>query len=95
MTEADHHISLAQIRESQEPQGGAVNHWQIASDLRKEDPTPLVGLAKAQSRLGDAAAARSTLNLLVISKWDERFQDLPDELHSIRRQLRKQEKAKR
>ena len=95
MTEADHHMSLAQIRESQELQGAAVNHWQIASDLRKEDPTPLAGLAKAQIRMGDPAAARRTLNRLVISKWDERFQDFPDELRSIRRQLRKQERAER
>ncbi len=93
MSEADHHMSLAQIRDSQDLHSGAVNHWQIASDLRKEDPTPLAGLAKAQIRMGDPAAARRTLNRLVITAWDERFEDLPNELRSIRRQLRKQERA--
>jgi tetratricopeptide (TPR) repeat protein len=95
MTEPDHHMSLAQIRESQDLQNAALNHWQIASDLKKEDPTPLAGLAKAQIRMGDPAAARRTLNRLVISTWDERFKDLPNELRSIRRQLRKQERAER
>ena len=93
MSEADHHMSLAQIRDSQDLHSGAVNHWQIASDLRKEDPTPLAGLAKAQIRMGDPAAARRTLNRLVITAWDERFEDLPNDLRSIRRQLRKQERA--
>ena len=93
MSEADHHMSLAEIRESQDLQNAAVNHWQIASDLKKGDPTPLAGLAKAQIRMGDPAAARRTLNRLVISIWDERFKDLPNELRSIRCQLKKQERA--
>jgi len=83
--EAEHQIQLAQLREDGELWSAAIAHWQQAVSLRSEDPTPLIRLARVEFQHGDRAAARAHLKTLLTTKWDKRFEQLPEQLDELKR----------
>lgn len=76
--DADSEIALAQVRESQNRWEEAINHWKFARDYRAEDPSGLLGLAKAYVHEKRWPEAKATLELLQkpAKPWHQRFDSL-------------------
>jgi tetratricopeptide (TPR) repeat protein len=74
--EAENQQALAELRGTQDRWADAVRHWGRAAELRALEPSGLLGLADAQLRAGDKAAAQETLKKLQMKDWPARFDDL-------------------
>jgi hypothetical protein len=74
--EAENQQALAELRGTQDRWADAVRHWGRAAELRALEPDGLLGLADAQLRAGDKAAAQETLKKLQMKDWPARFDDL-------------------
>lgn len=84
--EAEHHESLAKIRDSQKRFEAAVLHWQKVAELRSLEPNGLINLAKAQLRAEQPDAAQKTIDRLQKTEWPSRFEnDVRNSLNEINR----------
>ena len=90
-TEAEGHARLAEIRQSQDRWSEAADHWRHVARLRKLEPAGLLGLAAAQIRDQQRAAAEGTIKELETTDWPARFQDELRQKHlpQLREQLQK------
>ena len=87
--EAENHQALAKIREKQQRWDEAIQHWQEVAELRRLEPTGLLGLAAAQIQGKHPDAARKTIEQLRKTEWPARFNDvlrsIPDLEHQLKR----------
>ncbi|MGC3972193.1 MAG: hypothetical protein QM775_34085 [Pirellulales bacterium] len=90
--EAENHAALARLRERQNRWNEAIAQWTEVSELRRLEPTGLLGLAAAQVHERQWDAARRTLDKLQKSEWPARFQDELRKVEALRRQLPKSNK---
>ncbi len=86
--EAEHHTSLAALRESQEHWPAAITHWKHAARLRVLETTNLLKLAEAQLKGNQIEAARRTINKVSNRSWPSRFDNpIRSELQRLRKIL--------
>ncbi len=85
--EAENHQALAKIREKQQRWDEAIQHWQEVAELRRLEPTGLLGLAAAQIHGKQPDAARKSLEQLRKTEWPLRFNDALRVLPDLERQL--------
>ena len=71
--EAESHRLLAAHREEQKRWSDAALHWRRATETRSEEPDSYLKLARAQIRAGRNKAARTTLEKILETKWEQRF----------------------
>ena len=71
--ESEGHTMLAEIREAQKRWNEAARHWTMVAEIRALEPTGLQRLAKAQLKLGELDAAKTTLKTLLAKEWPSRF----------------------
>ncbi len=76
--DADSEMALAQVREGQNRWEEAVVHWKLARDYRNEDPSGLLGLAKAYLHQKQWPNAQATIDQLrkPAKPWHQRFESL-------------------
>lgn len=72
--EAENHIALATLRQTQNRWPDAIEHWKQAADLRVLEPTNLIHLADAQIHEKDLAGAGATLKRITSKAWPSRFE---------------------
>ncbi|MDA1229635.1 MAG: hypothetical protein O2856_02575, partial [Planctomycetota bacterium] len=85
--EAESHQALAEFRQEQNRWQEAIQLWKRVSELRKLEPTGLLGLAKAQIHAKEIAAAKDTLTQLRRTEWPKRFGDIDQQVRELERQL--------
>jgi tetratricopeptide (TPR) repeat protein len=85
--DAEGHMRLAEVREQQDRWDDAIHHWKEAVQLRLSEPTPLVGLAKAQIHKGQKDQAAETLAKLKAKPWPPRFRDVNQQINEIETKL--------
>lgn len=86
-TEAENHQALAMLRERQDRWSDAAAEWTEVAELRRLEPTGLLGLAGAQLQLKRWDDARKTLERLTTTKWPERFAEPLLQVEPLRRRL--------
>jgi tetratricopeptide (TPR) repeat protein len=76
--DADSEMALAQVREGQNRWEEAIGHWKLARDYRSEDPSGLLGLAKAYLHQKQWPNAQATIDQLrkPAKPWHQRFESL-------------------
>ena len=76
--DADSEMALAQVRESQNRWEEAIGHWKLTRDYRAEDPSGLLGLARAYVHEKRWPESKATLELLKhpAKPWHQRFDSL-------------------
>jgi len=82
-TEAETHQALAELRQKQDRWEAAASHWKRVCEFRALEPTGLLGLAKAQVRLGKTAEAKDTVNKILAKKWPDRFLNVQNEAREL------------
>lgn len=87
--EAENHQALAKIREKQKRWDEAIQHWQAVAELRRLEPTGLLGLAAAQIHGKQPDAARKSIELLRKTEWPVRFDGELRKIPDLERQLQK------
>ena len=87
--EAAHQIAMAEGRAGEENWSAAIGHWQQAVSLRPEDPAPLLSLTRLQWLHGDRAEARTGLQTLRDTEWDERFQKVDEQIDDLVRLMQR------
>ncbi|MCA9172872.1 MAG: hypothetical protein KDB14_00080 [Planctomycetales bacterium] len=86
--EAEHHASLAELRESQGRFEEATVHWRRVSELRRLEPQGLLRLAAAQLQLKNWEEARQVLSKLRDTQWPARFEsEVGEQLKKMSAQL--------
>jgi tetratricopeptide (TPR) repeat protein len=87
--EAENHQALAKIREKQKRWDEAIQHWQEVAELRRLEPTGLLGLAAAQIHGKHHEDARKTIDQLRKTEWPSRFDDVLRGLSNMERLIPK------
>ncbi len=87
--EAENHQALAKIREKQQRWDEAIQHWQEVTELRRLEPTGLLGLAAAQIQGKHPDAARKSIEQLRKTEWPVRFDDVLRSIPDLEHQLKK------
>ncbi len=87
--EAETHQALAQLRGEQGRWNDAVAHWERVAELRRLEPTGLLGLADANREAGRIEAARENLKQLRRSDWPSHFGDVNQKIRDIEAKLPK------
>ncbi|TWU12210.1 Vault protein inter-alpha-trypsin [Symmachiella macrocystis] len=85
--ESEGHVMLAEIRQSQNNWEAASKHWEAVAEIRKLEPTGLLGLAKAQIHQRQWPAAEKTLDKLRNTKWPKRFDKMNAQTRELQRQV--------
>jgi tetratricopeptide (TPR) repeat protein len=85
--ESSNHAALAELREGQEDWSAAIQHWRRAASLKAEEPHALVRLTQAQLQAGRKQDAVATFRKLRTTKWDDRFEELPEQIRKLRRRI--------
>jgi tetratricopeptide (TPR) repeat protein len=85
--EAESHQAMAEVRQEQNRWDEAIPHWKQVAELRRLEPTGLLGLAAAQIHEKQFADARATVKKLQQTEWPTRFEQ------TLREQLPKLEAA--
>ena len=88
-TEAENHQAMAQLRQKQNRWDEAINHWKEVAELRKLEPSGLIGLATAQVHQKQWTDARATLNKLQKTDWPSRFENELNAAKNLQNQLPK------
>jgi len=88
-TEAENHQALANLRQTEDRWAEAAAEWNEVAELRRLEPTGLLGLANAQIRLKQWDDARRTIARLESTKWDERAVNIRYEVMTLRNKLPK------
>ncbi len=86
-SESEGHVMLAEIRQSQNNWDAASKHWEAVAEIRKLEPTGLLGLAKAQIHQRQWPAAEKTLDKLRNTKWPKRFDEVKAQMRELQRQV--------
>ena len=87
-SDAESYQALAGFRQEQDRWEEAIPLWKRVAELRKREPTGLLGLAKAQLHEGDVAAAKETLDQLRRKTWPEHFGDVHEQVRELEKQLK-------
>ncbi|MGZ0162967.1 MAG: VIT domain-containing protein [Planctomycetales bacterium] len=86
--EAEHHETLAVIRQEQNRWGDAIAHWKHVADLRALEPNGLLKLAEAQIHEKRWAAARSTVGKLKAKSWPSRFRNVEGQTQKLETRIK-------
>ncbi len=86
--EAENHQALATIREKQKRWDDAIQHWQEVAELRRLEPTGLLGLAAAQIHGKHPDDARKSIEQLRKTEWPARFSDVLQSIPNLEQQLK-------
>ncbi len=86
--ESETHALLAEIRQSQDRWQEAAEQWRAVADIRKLEPTGLLGLARAQIHLQQWPQAERTIEKLRSTSWPERFKDVKQQTRQLERDIR-------
>ncbi|QDT33419.1 VIT domain-containing protein [Thalassoglobus polymorphus] len=89
--EAESHEELAKFRESQSRWESAISHWERVAELRKLEPTGLLGLANAQVQARKWADAKATLRKLQRTEWPARFNTVNNQTRELDRRIKSQQ----
>ncbi|HVG93544.1 MAG TPA: tetratricopeptide repeat protein, partial [Planctomycetota bacterium] len=65
----------------------AVRTWGQVVRLRPKEPDGWLALARAQTKAGDGTAARTTLDTIRKTPWDERFGDVRAKADALRKDV--------
>lgn len=74
--EAESHRLLGQLREQQRRYPDAVVQWQQVVRIRSREPDGWLSLGHAQVKAGQLDAARKTVDHLLKTEWDKRFENV-------------------
>jgi predicted Zn-dependent protease len=85
--EAESHQAMAEVRQEQNRWDEAIPHWKQVAELRRLEPTGLLGLAAAQIHEKQLDDARATVKKLQQTEWPTRFEQ------TLREQMPKLEAA--
>ena len=85
--EAESHQALAKFREEQNRWTDAIPHWERVAELRKLEPTGLLGLATAQVHEKQWAAAQTTLRTLRSKPWPAHFGKVDEQALALEKLL--------
>ncbi len=88
--EAEHHTSLAKLREGQQRWDAAILHWNHAAELRALEPDGLFGLVEAQIKAKRWKEAERTLARLARKEWPSRFGDVTSRIRELRSTVERQ-----
>ncbi|MCE9607630.1 MAG: VIT and VWA domain-containing protein [Planctomycetia bacterium] len=88
-TEAENHAALAAIRQKQRRWNEAAREWAEVAELRRLEPTGLLGLAEVQLTLRQWDEARRTLDRLQKTEWPDRFAEPLRKVDELRAKLPK------
>ncbi len=72
--ESESHHELAKVRMEQQQWNDALGHWRRVAELRKLEPTGLIGQIRTRLAAGEAQEARKLSARLSKEKWHSRFQ---------------------
>jgi tetratricopeptide (TPR) repeat protein len=86
--EAEHHESLAMIRQEQNRWAEAINHWQHVAALRALEPNGLLKLAEAQIHEKRWPAVNSTIGKLKARSWPSRFSNIEGQIQQLEKQIK-------
>jgi tetratricopeptide (TPR) repeat protein len=86
-SEAESYAALAEFRQEQNRWNEAIPLWTRVSELRKLEPTGLLGLAKAQLHQKQIPAAKETLNQLRRKEWPAHFGEIDQKVRDLEKQL--------
>ncbi|HVG93421.1 MAG TPA: hypothetical protein VND21_03155 [Planctomycetota bacterium] len=78
---------LAKLREDAGGWARAVRTWGQVVRLRPKEPDGWLALARAQAKAGDATAARTTLDSIRKTTWEERFGDVGAKADALRKDV--------
>lgn len=85
--EAEHHQSLAEIRQQQDRWVDAIEHWKQVAKLRRLEPSGLLKLAEAQIHVERFDQAQESLDRLNRTEWPARFGDIGSQVRSLQRRI--------
>ncbi len=85
--EAESHLMLAEVRQTQDRWAEAVPHWRRAAELRALEPQGLLGLAAALIHLQRRDEAAEALRQLDAQSWPTRFGDIRRQTRPLWQQL--------
>jgi tetratricopeptide (TPR) repeat protein len=88
-SESESHAMLAEIRESQNRWGDAIDEWRQVARLRSLEPTGLLRLAAAQVHEKQWDVAAETVRQLRAKSWPQRFDKTESQIQELEQQLRK------
>ncbi|MEZ6067936.1 MAG: hypothetical protein R3B90_19985 [Planctomycetaceae bacterium] len=91
--EAESHQALAEYRQSQADWAAAVPHWRRVAELRKLEPTGLLGLAKAQLEARQWQSIGDTLKQLRTTEWPSRFGDVQQQVRELEAEAERRKQA--
>jgi len=86
--EAESHQALAMFRTEQEKYQQAIPHWKKVAELRKLEPTGLLGLAETQAKMKDWNGLKSSLKQLRENEWPARFNTLQNDIRNLENKLK-------
>lgn len=86
--EAESHQELAELLQEQNRWDKVIPLWKRVAELRKLEPTGLLGLAKAQLHQKQMTSAKKTLNQLRRKTWPAHFGDVDQQVRELERQLK-------
>ncbi len=89
--EAESHQELAKFRETQSQWESAISHWERVAELRKLEPTGLLGLGNAQVQARKWTDAKATLHKLQRVEWPARFNDVNNQTRELDRRIKSQQ----
>ncbi|MEW4487161.1 VIT domain-containing protein [Thalassoglobus sp. JC818] len=81
------HQRLAEYRVKLQRWAEAIRHWERVIELSRNDPAGLIGLANTQIASGALDEAQETLRLLESTDWADHFENVDDEIKTIRAKL--------
>jgi autotransporter-associated beta strand protein len=87
--EAENHQAAAELRQKQNRWKEAIDAWREVAELRRLEPTGLIGLAEAQVHEKQWDAAKATLDRLDKTEWPVRFQEALRKVPNLRQALPK------
>jgi tetratricopeptide (TPR) repeat protein len=88
--EAENHQAAAELRQKQGRWKEAIDQWREVAELRRLEPTGLLGLAAAQVHQRQWTDAQATLEKLEQTEWPIRFQSELQKVRDLRRAIPKE-----
>ena len=85
--EAESHQALAEFRKEQGRLSESIQHWKRVAELRKLEPTGLLGLARTQIQAKQWNDARASIRQLQRKEWPEHFGNVENEIRELDRKV--------
>ncbi len=85
--EAESHQALAKLREEQTQWDAAISHWERVAELRKLEPTGLLGLGNAQIQAKKWTDAKASIRTLQRTEWPARFNNIESQTRELDRKI--------